>query len=70
MEPKLPQKDTLTKEDLVKWGRNTLIFSAPALIAFLLSIQSGGNFNIAIGFASQALIAALIDLLRKYSQGI
>lgn len=62
-------KDTLTKEDIKKWLKNTLVFSLPAVLVLLSSLQSGGDLHIALGAAYSALLASLIDLLRKYSSG-
>lgn len=62
-------KDTLTREDLKRWGKNVLIFSSPALLAFCYALQTGG-FTFALGAFYSALLAALIDLLRKYSSGV
>ncbi len=67
MEPSKPGH--LNIYDMERWARNTLIFSAPALIAFLMAYQSNGDLKVASGMFTQALIAALIDLLRKYKAG-
>jgi hypothetical protein len=60
---------SLNRTDFEKWLRNTVIFSAPALLAFAVAIQSGASLEVAGGMASQALLAAAIDLLRKYTAG-
>jgi hypothetical protein len=62
-------KDSLSKDDWKKWGRNVFIFAIPALLAFLTALQTG-NFMFAIGALYQVVIASLIDLLRKYSAGV
>ncbi len=65
----LPEKDHLSKEDVQKWAKNLLIFSIPAILAFLAALQTGG-FTFAIGAGYSALLAAGIDLFRKYSAGV
>jgi hypothetical protein len=63
-------KNSLNKEDLKKWGRNVLIFSSPVVLAFLVALQSGSSLEMAKGAAIQALIAAGIDLFRKFRDGV
>jgi hypothetical protein len=63
-------QDSLNKEELKKWFRNTLIFSLPALISFLLALQGGVDLKVAFGMYSQAVASSLIDLLQKYKQGM
>lgn len=62
-------KFNLNTADWKKWVRNTLLFSSPAILAFLVSLQAGGSFSLALGMASQALIAAGIDLTKKFIGG-
>lgn len=62
-------KDTLTREDMKKWARNVFIFSSPSLLVFLMALQTG-DFQVALGAFYSALLASLIDLIRKYSAGI
>lgn len=63
-------KDTLTKEDLKKWGQDTVIYCVlPTLLVFLNSLQTG-NFQVAIGAAQVAFVASLINLLKKHSAGV
>ena len=61
------QKYSLTTYDLERWVRNTIIFSIPALIATLTSLQSGQNLEFALGAGYSALLGSLIDLARKYN---
>lgn len=64
------KKDSLTKEDLKKWGKDVLVYCAiPVAIVFLQSLQTG-DFHVAIGAAYAALLSSAISLLRKYSQGV
>lgn len=60
------EKFHLNSEDVKRWGKNTLIFSTPAIIAGLIALQTNSDPKIAIGAMYQALIAAAIDLLRKF----
>lgn len=61
--------DTLTREDIKKWAKNALIFSAPAIIAFLTSLQTN-DFQFALGAGYSALLAAGLDLYGKYKSGV
>lgn len=63
------KKDSMTPQDWQNWGRNVLIFASPALIIFLTALANHTDLQVASGAALQAIIAALIDLLRKFSQG-
>jgi hypothetical protein len=60
-------KNELIKEDIARWFKNLLIFSSPALILFLTSVQAGDPFEISGKILLVALINALIDLLRKFT---
>lgn len=62
-------KDSLNWNDLRKWGKNSFLFSIPALLAYLTALQSGGSMSFAAGAAYSAILASSIDLLRKYSAG-
>lgn len=59
-------KNKLIKQDMIKWTKNTLLFSSPAIIAFLTVLQGGGSFEFALGAGYSALTAAIIDLLKKF----
>jgi hypothetical protein len=63
----------LNKEDIKKWLQNTLVFSAPTILAFLLALQGNrfdrDSFSVAFAMAYQALLASLIDLFRKFIKG-
>lgn len=56
----------LIKQDIQKWSYNTLLFSAPALLALAVSLQQNWDLHMAAGMAAQALLASTIDLLRKF----
>lgn len=56
----------LNEDDLIKWAKNTALFSTPALIVFLTTLQSGADYRLAFGALSQALIASTIDILKKF----
>lgn len=62
-------KDTLNKADILKWAKNTLLFSLPAITVFLIALRGGVDPRLALGMAYQALIASSLDLLTKYSSG-
>lgn len=64
------EKNSLNRDELTRWGKNALIFSSPAVVAFLVALQSGSSLEMAKGAALQALLASLIDLFRKFRQGI
>lgn len=63
-------KDTLNTSDLIKWVKETLIFSTPAILAILVALQGGLDWRLALGAGYSALLAALINLLKKYSSGV
>jgi hypothetical protein len=60
---------TLNKEELLKVGKNALIFLAPALIIFLTAIQSGVSLNDSLYAVYLWGLNTAIDLLRKFSEG-
>lgn len=62
-------KNTLSKEDIKSWLMNLLVFSSPALIAFLTALQNGVDYKIAWGMLCQAFMASGIDLLIKLKAG-
>ena len=62
-------KYSLNEVDIERWSRNLLIFSSPAIIAFLVALQSGVPIRQAALAIYPAIINALIDLLKKYSAG-
>ena len=57
---------TLNQEDMKKWGKNALIFFAPAMILFLTSIQSGKTYEESLDLIYLWGIGVAIDLLRKF----
>jgi len=66
---KQSKKWTLNKTDLQKWGRNTLIFSAPLLIIFLTELQKGRTIGEALPLVYAALINVVLDFLKKLYTG-
>jgi mevalonate pyrophosphate decarboxylase len=65
------KKDSLTKEELKKFGKEVVLYGVvPVAIVFLTVIQNHGSLVVAIGAAESAAVAAAINLLRKYSQGV
>lgn len=62
-------KDTLTHDDWKSWRNDTLIYCIlPTVLVFLSSLQSG-DLKTALGATQVALIASLINLLRKHAAG-
>lgn len=55
----------MTNADWQRWGRNALIFISPVALIFLITIQTGGSFELAKGAALQQVIAIGIDFFRK-----
>jgi len=53
--------------DFQKWSRNTLIFLAPAIIVFLVSLQSGMTIRQASGALYTWGLGVVLDWLRKFS---
>lgn len=59
----------LNSTDWKRWVNNVLIFSAPALIAFLGALQAGISLQNAMLAVYPAIINAFIDLLKKLQAG-
>jgi len=64
----MSKRFTLNKQDLIKWGKNTLIFLAPALIIFLTAIQAGVPVKEALYSIYLWGLNVLIDILKKFVQ--
>jgi len=64
----MSKRFSLNKEDLLKWGKNTLVFLAPALIIFLTAIQSGVPVKEALYSIYLWGLNVSIDLLKKFVQ--
>lgn len=62
------KKNKLNRSEVKAWARNTLLFSSPALLAFLTALQ-GGSLEFALGAGYSALLASLIDLIKKFKEG-
>ena len=70
------KENSLSTQDLKNWGKNVLLFSTPAVLAFLLALQgsiANGRFlpnqqelTFAFGAGYSALLGAIIDLVKKY----
>ncbi|MDQ3008824.1 MAG: hypothetical protein M3Q81_04485 [bacterium] len=56
----------LTIQDMKKWARNVLLFTAPSLIIFLGAINQGVPIEQAGLVLQAALLNACIDLLKKF----
>lgn len=63
------QKDSLSREDIIKWGKNVLIFFTPSLIVFLQAINNGVPVSLAFYALPGGIIASLLDLLIKFKAG-
>lgn len=59
----------LNKTDLLKWGKNLLLFAAPTLAVFFGQLALGVNIKVAGAVALLALYQALADLFKKYKSG-
>ena len=60
-------KNSINKDDLVRFARNILIFFAPLLLVLLEAYQKGESVdlkNVVIAF----FISALADLIKRYSR--
>lgn len=57
----------LIKQDILKWAKNILIFSGPAIVIGLGALQTNEP-KIALMAFGQALYAAVLDLIKKYMQ--
>jgi len=77
----LPKKNTLTWDDWDKWAKETLIYNIiPVALILLQTLQAaymahgnlpnGTDFAIAFGASYGALLAAGINILGKYKQGV
>jgi len=62
-------KYSLNKEDVYKWSKNLLVFTAPALAVFFFQLSQGVDPKIALAVALLALYGMLADLFKKYSSG-
>ena len=63
------KKWTLNKEDLIKIGKNFLVFGAPALAVFFGLLAQGTEFKVAIWSGLFVIYQLLADLFRKLEQG-
>lgn len=60
---------SLNKADILKWGENTAIFLAPALLVFLITLQTGGSLESAANVLYLWFLNTCIDLLKKFIAG-
>ncbi|MBU1142015.1 MAG: hypothetical protein KKH92_00050, partial [Firmicutes bacterium] len=61
-------KAFFTSEKFLKWGKNTLIFAAPALVIFLTAIQQGVPVNQALYSVYLWGLNVAIDALKKIAK--
>ena len=59
-------KYRLDVNDLKKWGYNTLVFLAPAMVVFLTAIQSGKSAEESAYVLYLWGLNTAIDLLKKF----
>lgn len=69
----------LTKSDVLRWVKNTLIFFSPVVIIYLVSVQTALNdgfswqdFQITtfvLGSIMTWLVSTLLDFFRKLASG-
>lgn len=67
--PENMKRFTLDQADLKKWLTNALTFSAPAILIFLLAIQSGSSLQDAAVAIKLWLLNVLIDITKKFISG-
>ena len=58
--------DRIKSLDWEKWINNTLIFSAPFLLVFLVEIQRGTPIKQALAVVYLYALNVIVDLLRKF----
>jgi len=59
----------LNKLDWQKIGTNAVIFLAPALLIFLISLQGGSDLPDALDILKLYILNVVIDTLRKWIAG-
>lgn len=69
----------LSKTDIIKWGKNTVVFFSPSVLIYLLSVQTAlsdgyqpSDFyltQVTFGAISGWFIATCIDFFKKLVQG-
>jgi len=65
----ISKKFSFNKEELLKVGKNALIFLAPAILIFLTAIQNGVPIKQALYSVYLWALNTGIDLIRKYTEG-
>ena len=63
----MSKKWTLNQQDLIKIGKNFLIFGAPALAVFFGQLSQGVEFKKSLWVAIFVVYQLLADLFRKLS---
>ena len=62
------KKNSLNRQDLINWWRNTLTFLIPALIVFLTAVSTGVSIDKALIAVYLRWLNTMIDLLKKYQK--
>jgi hypothetical protein len=65
----MSKKWTLNQEDLIRIGKNFLIFGAPALAVFFGQMAQGVEFKKSLWVAIFVVYQLLADLFRKLEAG-
>ena len=63
------QRFTLNEDKAMKVSKNAVIFLAPAVLVFLVVIQSGGSMDEALMALKLWTLNTTIDILRKFISG-
>jgi len=66
---KQSKKGTLNKADVIKIGKNFLVFGAPALIALFSLLAQGVSFEKAYPVAIFVVYQLIVDFLKKLEAG-
>jgi len=56
----------ISREELKTVAKNLLLFSSPALLAFLVAFQGGMSWKAALVIAGGVLLNSAIDFLKKF----
>lgn len=65
----MPNLIMRNKDQLKKWGKNLLKFTAPTLVVFFAQLATGVEWEAAFLVALLALYGALADYFKKLSEG-
>ena len=60
---------TLNKADWLRWGKNALVFLAPALVVLLGSVKDLIPKDASYGVILLYVVNLVVDLIRKFVKG-